>query len=97
MNPCNYAWNLGSLAFGRNAEIDISRYKEEHKDSLEILGSIEQVYGCSQLIFNIPKFAKELTLNLIGFYTTPNLQTIAEIEFASYSGKFIFWLFFKEG
>jgi hypothetical protein len=95
MNPCNYAWNLGSLAFGRNAEIDISRYIEEHKDSLEILGSIEQSYGCSQLIFNILRFAKELTLNLIEFYTTPDFHIIAEIEFASYSGKFTFWLYFK--
>jgi len=93
MKPCNYAWNIELLAFGRDAEIDISRYIEEHKDSLEILGSVEQFYGCSQLIFNIPK----LTLDLIGFYTIPNSHAIAEIEFASYSGKFTFWLFFKEG
>jgi len=95
MNPCNYAWNFTSLGFGRNAEIDISRYKEEHEDSLQILGGIGQSYGCSQLRFNIPRFARELTLKLAVFYTIPDFHTVAEIEFASYSGKFTFWLYFR--
>ena len=95
MNPCNYAWNITSLAFGRNAEIDISRYKEEDIDSLQILGNVEQSYGCSQLTFSISEFAKKLTLKLAGFYTISDFHTVAEIEFASYSGKFTFWLYFR--
>jgi hypothetical protein len=96
MKLCNYVWNITSLGFGRNAEIDISRYKEEDIDSLQIIGGIGQSYGCSRLTFNIPKFAKELTIKLAGFYTIPNLHTVAEIELASYLWEFILWLLFKE-
>jgi len=95
MKLCNYVWNIASLGFGRNVEISISRYKEEDIDSLQIMGDTGVSYGCSELMFNIPKFVKELILNTIGFYTIPDFITIAEIDFASYSGQFTFWLFFK--
>jgi hypothetical protein len=95
MNPCNYAWNITSLAFGRSTDMDISRYKEEHEDSLQILGNVEQSYGCSELMFNIPRFARELTLKLAAFYTVSDFHIIAEIEFTSYSGEFTFWLYFR--
>ena len=93
MNPCNYAWNITSLGFGRNAEIDISRYIEEHENSLEIFGN----NGYSEFTFNISKFTGNLILHRAGFYSPPDINTIALIRFASYSGKFIFRLFFKEG
>jgi hypothetical protein len=96
MNPCNYAWNFTSLGFGRSTDMDISRYKEDHEDSLEIFGNVEQFYGCSQLAFNIPKFARELTIKLAGFYTIPNLHAIAEIESITSYGRFMLWLLFKE-
>ncbi|MVT14675.1 MAG: hypothetical protein GPW19_04100 [Euryarchaeota archaeon] len=98
MKPCNYAWNLGALAFGRNIKMHIYRYQDENidKDSLEIVGSIEHTSGSSQVMYNIPKIGKELTLDLIGFLSIPNLHIIAEIKFIRYSRKFTFWLCFKE-
>jgi hypothetical protein len=95
MNLCNYAWNITSLGFSRSTDMEFSRYKEEQEDFLQILGNVKQSYGCSGLMFKIPEFARGLTLKLAEFYTIPDFHIIAEIEFASYSGKFTFWLYFK--
>jgi len=100
MNPCNYAWNIELLAFGRNTEMEFNKYRgtefSKTEDILEITGSIPKCYGCSLLGFAISgEFIEELNLSYAGFYsTTESINTIADIEFA-HSGGFGFQLYFK--
>jgi len=101
MNPCNYAWNIGSLALGISTEMEFNRYRgtefSKTEDTLEIVGSVPGCYGHDQIEFGVSGFAEQLSLIYAGFYAcAENLNTIAGIVFY-HSGGFGFKLYFKWG
>jgi len=99
VNPCNYAWNIESLALSKIIEIGYIKSQSKYEKFLSIVNKIDITkYLCEEVKFSISHFPEELIFKALNFYICDKNIThcIANIIFNRYSGKFEFWFYFKE-